>query len=153
MNGYVGKILHVDLSNKKVLSKELNLEMAKSFIGGRGFAAKILYENVKPNIEPLSPENLIIFATGPLNGTIAPGCGRTHISSRSPQTRLIGWANVGGHFSSALKQAGFDLVIVKGKAEKPVYLSIIDGKVELKDASHIWGKGALEAGRIIIEEV
>ncbi|MEM3654144.1 MAG: aldehyde ferredoxin oxidoreductase family protein, partial [Candidatus Bathyarchaeia archaeon] len=147
------KILHVDLSNKKVFSEELKQEIAKSFIGGRGFAIKMLYENVTPNIDPLSPDNLIIFATGPLNGTITPGCSRTHISSRSPQTRLIGWANVGGHFASALKQAGFDLVIVKGKAEKPVYLSIINGNVEIKDALHIWGKGALEAGKIIIEEV
>ncbi|MEM2897090.1 MAG: aldehyde ferredoxin oxidoreductase family protein [Candidatus Bathyarchaeia archaeon] len=153
MKGYAGKILHVELSDKKVFSEELKPEMAKNFIGGRGFAAKILYENVKPNIDPLSPDNLLLFGTGPLNGTLAPGSGRTHISSRSPQTRLIGWANVGGHFSPALKQAGFDLVIVKGKSEKPVYLSIIDGNVEIKEASHIWGKGALETGKIIIDEV
>ncbi|MEM3754824.1 MAG: aldehyde ferredoxin oxidoreductase N-terminal domain-containing protein, partial [Candidatus Bathyarchaeia archaeon] len=77
MKGYIGKILHVDLSNKKVFSEELKQEIAKSFIGGRGFAIKMLYENVTPNIDPLSPDNLIIFATGPLNGTITPGCSRT----------------------------------------------------------------------------
>lgn len=153
MKGYVGKILSVDLSKGEIIEEKLNLDLARRYIGGRGFGAKMIYENTGPRTNPLGPQNVIVYATGPLNGTLAPGCGRLHICTKSPLTSIFGWSNVGGHFSPELKYAGYDAIIVRGRAEKPVYLWINDGRAEIMDAGHLWGKSTHDTGKQIIQDV
>ena len=150
--GYAGRILRVDLTKGKVWSEPLDPAMIRDFIGGRGFASKILYDEVDLNADPLAPQNPLIFATGPLTD-LAPCSGRMTIAARSPATRIHGDSNVGGGFGIELKRAGFDVVVVKGRAEKPVYLWICDGKAEIRDASHLWGMRVRETTRTLLKEI
>jgi len=144
MYGYCGKMLFVDLTkgNHEVLA--LAEGMAKQYIGGYGIGARILFERMKPGSDALGPDNILGFATGPLTGTGALLSGRYTIVCKSPVTG--GWndANSGGHFGPELKKAGFDAVFVHGASETPVYVWINDGKVEIKDATHMWGKDVLQ---------
>jgi aldehyde:ferredoxin oxidoreductase len=137
-NGY-GKILDVNLTTKELSTKEVGEQFARHFLGGMGFSTKLLYDEVGPDVDPLSPDNVIIFANGPLTGTRAPCSGRTEISTKSPLTGHIGTGNTGGLWGTRLKHAGFDIIIVRGQAEKPVYLWIDDNSVELRSADHVWG--------------
>jgi len=138
--GYAGKILRVNLTERKFKFEDLNLELAKKYIGGRGLASKIFMDEVDPNVEPLSPENKLIIATGPLTGTPVPTGGRYMVITKSPLTGTIACSNSGGYFGAELKAAGLDMIIFEGKAESPVYVAIEDDKVEIRDASHLWGK-------------
>lgn len=140
MFGYAGKILRVNLTERKFKFEDLNLELAKKYIGGRGLASKIFMDEVDPNVEPLSPENKLIIATGPLTGTPVPTGGRYMVITKSPLTGTIACSNSGGYFGAELKAAGLDMIIFEGKAESPVYVAIEDDKVEIRDASHLWGK-------------
>lgn len=140
MFGYVGKILRVKLGENKVFVETLPEEFYRKYLGGRGLGSKILYNEVDPQVEPFSPENKLIIAPGTLSGTPAPTGGRYMVVTKSPLTFTIASSNSGGYFGAELKSAGYDLIIVEGKAEKPVYLAIEDDKVEIKDASHLWGK-------------
>lgn len=150
--GY-GKILEVDLSSSELTKKEITSTFAEEYLGGMGFSCKILYDEVKPGVDPLGPENIVIFAVGPLTGTTAPCSGRIEITNRSPLTDSIGTGNSGGLWGAYLKLAGYDVVIVRGMAEKPVYL-LIDGDVaELRDAAHLWGRDAKETTDIITREL
>lgn len=151
--GYAGKILRVDLSKRKVQKIPLDEELARDYIGGIGFCMKILYDETGPETDPLGPDNLLIFATGPLNGTIWPSASRCQIAAKSPLTGIIGHSNSGGHFSPALKFAGYDAIVIRGVSGKPVYLVIDDGDVQLKDASHLWGKTTWETDDILKEEL
>lgn len=138
-SGYAGKILRIDLSKKNGVRKEpLNLNLAKEFLGGKGFGAKLIYDMLGPKTDPYSPNNPILYCTGPLTATLAP-CNRFCIVTKSPLTGLFSDSYAGGYFGQELKFAGYDIVIITGKAEKPVYLSIDDGEVEVKPASHLWG--------------
>lgn len=139
MFGWMGTILRVDLSTGKIEKEPLDKELACRYIGGRGINVRILYDEVAAGTGGLSPENVLIFGTGPLTGTPLPA-GRLHITGMSPQTNILGDSNAGSHFSSELKFAGYDHIIFKGKADKPVYLWIDDDRVELRDAEHLWGK-------------
>jgi len=139
--GWAGKVLEVDLSREKVTEAKLDEKLVCDFIGGRGLGAKILYDRVGPDVKPLDPENLLIFATGPLTGTLAPASGRHCIVTKSPLTGTIFDAQSGGFWGAELKFAGYDAIIVGGQAEKPVYLWVSDGKAEIKSAEDIWGKG------------
>ncbi|NPV88140.1 aldehyde ferredoxin oxidoreductase family protein [Coprothermobacteraceae bacterium] len=149
---YAGKILRVNLSTGEIKTEQLDMDLAKKFIGGRGLASKILMDEVDPKVDPLSPENKIIYATGPLSGTNAPTGGRYMVVTKGPLTGTIASSNSGGYFGAELKFAGWDMVIVEGKAEKPVYLSIHDDKVEIKDASHLWGKTVFEVTDVLADE-
>ena len=140
LGGYLGKILRVNLSTGKFEWEELNSETAYNFLGGRGYAAKILYDELKPKTNPLGEENKLIFMAGPLTGTGFPGSGRISISSKSPLTGTIFDSSMGGSFGVYLKKSGFDGIIVEGKAEKPVYLLVDDEKVFVEDASPLWGE-------------
>ena len=142
MYGYMGKILRVDLSGGKIEEKPLNEELARKYIGGSGLAAKIVYDEVGPDVDPLSPDNLLVFATGPLQGTGIPFSGRYAVGTKSPLTGIWGEANSGGWVGPYLKRAGYDAIVFKGKAQNPVYLVVTDKAVEIKDASHLWGKDA-----------
>jgi aldehyde:ferredoxin oxidoreductase len=151
--GYAGKILRVDLTTRKIVSIEFPKELAYCFLGGNGLGTKILWDEVSPQVEPFSPENELILAVGPLTGTIYPTAGRFEVVTKSPLTGIYGDANAGGHFAPKMKQAGFDAVIVRGRATHPVYLWLNDGKVEIREAGHLWGHGAVETEALIREEL
>ncbi|MEM3437115.1 MAG: aldehyde ferredoxin oxidoreductase family protein [Nitrososphaerales archaeon] len=144
LGGYKGKILRVNLTDSKVSVEPLKEEYIKKFLGGSGIAAKILYDELNPHVDPLSPENKLVFMTGPLTGTLAPGCGRFIIASKSPLTGIWGEAGSAGYWGPELKFAGYDGIIVEGRSENPTYLLINNGNVELKDAKHLWGKDTIE---------
>ncbi|MCF8063695.1 MAG: hypothetical protein K9K36_00505, partial [Desulfarculaceae bacterium] len=147
MSGYHRKLLRVDLSRSDVRNQELDPEFTDAFMGGAGVAAKLLYDETSPDTDPLSPENLFIAMTGPFTGTKVPSSGRHHIAGRSPQTGIFGEANVGGSWGVMLRKAGYDGVVVTGKADKPVYLAISNDKVEIRDAGEIWGQDAEESAK------
>ena len=138
--GWTRKILRVDLSKGTCKSEPLNMEWAQQYLGQRGLATKYFVEEVDPKVDPLSPANKMIMATGPLTGTPASTGGRYSVITKGALTGAIACSNSGGYFGAELKFAGWDMVIFEGKSAKPVYLSIEDDKVELKDASHLWGK-------------
>ncbi|HML22463.1 MAG TPA: aldehyde ferredoxin oxidoreductase family protein [Aggregatilinea sp.] len=140
MFGWIGTILRVNLTTGAITRESLSPELAKEFIGARGLGAKILFDEVDPGIDALSPENKLIFAPGPMTGTFAPSSGRYDVVTKSPLTGAIAASNSGGAFGPELKFAGYDMVIFEGKAATPVYLWIHDNQVELRDASAIWGK-------------
>jgi len=139
MNGWVGKVLRVDLTNESFAVEDLDADLAKDYIGGRGLATKILYDEIDPAIEPLSPDNKLIFATGPLTGTGAIAGSRYMVVTKSPLTNCIACSNSGGYFGPELKYAGYDMIIFEGKAAEPVYLFINDDTIELRSAEDLWG--------------
>ena len=145
MLGYMGKVLRVDLTERKIAVEELDGELVEKYVGGAGLGAKYLYEETSPDTAPLGPENLLAAFTGPFTGTAVPSAGRHHLVARSPMTGLFGESNVGGSWAVHFKKAGFDGIIVKGRAERPVYLWIHDEGVEIRDAAPIWGKDSYES--------
>ena len=152
--GYAGKFLEVDLSSGKIKDITFNDDVLKNFVGGRGLATKILWDRLGEkweSVDPLGPENLFLALTGPLTA-IYPGA-RICISGKSPQCNGIIGSTLSGEFPVELKCAGYDGVIVSGKAEKPVYILITDDHVEIRDAAHVWGKEAIDTIRILTKEV
>ncbi len=149
---YAGKFLRVNLTSGAILTEKLDLEKARKFIGGRGLGTKIFCDEVDPKIDPFAPENKLIFATGPLSGTTAPTGGRYMVITKSPLTGTIASSNSGGFFGAQLKFAGYDLIIFEGKSAKPVYLSILDSGITLKDATSIWGKTVNETTDALVLE-
>jgi len=152
MYGWMGTILRVDLCSGKIAEEPLSEELTRNYLGGRGINARILYDEVKPGTDGLAPENVLIFGTGPLTGT-AIAAGRLNITAMSPLTNIFGDSNAGSHFSSELKYSGYDHIIFTGKADAPVYLWIEDGKAELRDARHLWGKMTDVTQQTIREEL
>ncbi|MGB9553652.1 MAG: aldehyde ferredoxin oxidoreductase N-terminal domain-containing protein, partial [bacterium] len=144
MKGWTGNILRVDLSNKTFRKETYDEEFATKWVGGRGFALKILWDELKPGIDPLGPENKLIVTLGPLAGIPAPNTGKTVVAAKSPLTGGYGDGNLGTRMTEQLRKAGYDALIVEGVAEKPTYLYIEDDKVEFLDASEVWGKGTYE---------
>jgi aldehyde:ferredoxin oxidoreductase len=152
MHGWVGKILRVDLTSGKISTAALDPALARDYIGARGLGTKFIYDEVDPKVDPLSPANKLIFASGPMTGTFAPSAGRYDVVTKGPLTDTIAASNSGGAWGPELKFAGYDLLIVEGKAAKPVYLWIQDDKVELRDASHLWGKEVPETTDLLYAE-
>jgi len=152
LKGYIGKVLHIDLSNSKVHVEDLNEEWARQFIGGSGLGAKFLYEMTDERTNPLGSENPLIFMTGPFTGTSVPLSGRHAVISRSPLTGIFGESDIGGTWGANLKKAGFDGIIITGKSEKPIYIWVRDGKWEIRDASHLWGKDTYEIDPLLKKE-
>ncbi len=151
--GWAGSILNVDLTNMKTSKEPLTKEFATSYIGGGGFGARILYDEVGPEVDPLEPENIIIIGSGPLGATTAPSGSRYELISKSPLTGILGRSNGGGFFGPEMKYAGYDLIVIRGKAEKPVYLWINAEYVEIRDATHLWGKDAWTTQNMIQQEL
>lgn len=151
--GYAGKYIRVDLSSGNIRVEETPLELAHEYLGGSGIGARLLWNEVKPGTDPLSPQNKIIIATGPVTGTLFPPSGRYAVISLSPLTDHWGEAHAGGAFGPELKYAGYDYIVIEGKAEKPVYLNIEDNLIELRDASHLWGKNTIHTTDLICEEL
>ena len=152
MAGYTGQFLRVNLSTGQIDKEELDLELAKKFIGGRGLASYLLTKEIEPEVDPLSPANKIIFATGPLTGSRAPTAGRYMVVTKSPLSGTVASSNSGGFWGAELKRAGYDLIIVEGKSDKPCYLNINDGTVEIRDAGKCWGKLVSETTDLLLEE-
>jgi aldehyde:ferredoxin oxidoreductase len=153
--GWAGKLLWVNLSNRTARTLD-TLDYGPAYIGGRGLAARLAWDHLPRGIGSLDPENLLMAMTGPLSGTTAPFSGRTTIAGLSPQGWPSEWfsrASLGGHWGPSLKYAGYDGLIVEGKADKPVTLLIQDDKIEFRDASHLWGRGSIETQKILFSEI
>lgn len=138
--GWTGKILRVNLTNGTIESEALNMEWADKYLGQRGLASKYLVEEVDPRCDPLGPDNKIIFATGPLTGTFAATGGRYSVITKGPLTGAIACSNSGGYWGAELKFAGWDMIILEGRSPEPVYLTVFDDEVRLRDASPVWGR-------------
>jgi len=136
---YSYRVKHIDLSTGRIDDERIEGEVAAHFLGGAGMAAHILFEELVPELEPLAPKAPLVIATGPLTGTTGPAVGRYTICAKSPATGGWGEANIGGLFGPELRAAGIDALVVRGRAEKPVYLWIDDGDIELRPAAHLWG--------------
>ena len=153
IGGYTGKTLFVDLSRDKIIIEPTNEEIATVYTGGSGYACRLALDHLTSSTEPLGPENVLIFATGPLVGTAAPNMGRHVVCARSPLTRLWGESYSGGLFGAKMKFAGFDVIIVKGRAAKPTYISVKDGKAELRKAAQLMGEDTQSTQTLIKEEL
>jgi aldehyde:ferredoxin oxidoreductase len=152
MFGWHGKLLRVDLSNGQVLQEDINPDVARDFVGGRGWAIKYLHDEVDPAVEPLSPHNKLIFAAGPLTDTPAPTGNRYMVCTKAPLTGAISVSNSGGMYPTEMKRTGFDMFIFEGQAERPVYVWINDGQVEIRSAEHLWGSAVPETTDTLLEE-
>jgi aldehyde:ferredoxin oxidoreductase len=153
MDGYAGKMVYADLSAGTVTIKPTPPELKKQYLGGRGFGIRLLTDMVDPKIEPLSDKNVLVFAAGPLTGTGIPPGSRYEVSTISPLTGTAMSVNSGGVFGWKMKKAGLDAVVVTGKSNKPVYLLLDNGKAELRDAGHLWGKTTGQTTNAIVDEL
>jgi aldehyde:ferredoxin oxidoreductase len=151
-HGWTGNILRLDLNEPLVTVETLNRKAAEMFIGSRGLGIKYLFNEIDPTVNGLDSRNKLIFATGPLTGTGAPGSSRYMVVTKSPLTGAIAHSNAGGAFASAIKYAGYDMIILEGKSRHPVYLWIDNDNVEIRNASHLWGKTSTETELAIIAE-
>jgi aldehyde:ferredoxin oxidoreductase len=151
--GYTGKILFVDLTTGKMKEESPPESLYRDFIGGIGLGARILYEHMKPKTNPLGPDNILGFVTGPLTGTPTPGSGRFMVVAKSPLTGAWADSNSGGFWGPELKWAGYDAVFISGISPRPVYLLLSNGKAELRNASHLWGKYTSETNDLLQKEL
>lgn len=151
--GRTGYTLEVDLSLGKIDKREDDTQLYEAYLGGRGTNTKLFWDKVPPETEPFSPDNPLIFGACLLTGTLAPGANRTFLTTMSPQTNLQTYSGLGGFWGAELKHAGYDNLIITGKSSKPVYLLVNDGRVEIRDAGHLWGKDVHETGKIIRGEL
>lgn len=149
---YTGKVLRVNLTTGQSQVEDLNQQWATQYIGGKGLGIKYLFEELSPGVDPLAPENKIILMTGLFTGTIVPLSGKLAIITKSPATGTILDCSIGGHFAAELKYAGYDAVILEGKAMKPSYLYIEDSRVEVREAFDLWGQGAQETELMLLDK-
>jgi len=152
MYGWRGKILRVDLTRGEVQEENLDPQTAKDYIGGRGFGIRYLLRELDPTCDPLGSENILVMAAGPLTGTAAPTGARYMVTTKSPLTGAVTCSNSGGRFPAELKKAGFDMIIVQGRANEPIYLWIDSDRAELRPAKHLWGKTTHETDAALREE-
>lgn len=150
---YMGKTLRVNLTTGAITTEEFSRQTAKKFLGGRGVATKMLFDEVDPKVDALSPENKLFFATGPLTNTAAPSGGRYMVITKSPLTGLVASSNSGGFFGAKMKKAGYDVIVFEGRSPKPVYLVCSDDGVELRDATALWGTRVWDVTDKILTEV
>ena len=153
MNAYAGKILHINLTTKQVWTEPLNEAAAKLYIGGLGLGINLLMEHSKTGRDALDPDNLLIYCTGPLTGTLGPAGNGYAIVSKSPQTGGVGEATAQGFFGPELKRAGYDAIVIRGKASKLSYLWIDDDKIEIRNAEHLTGNSVKEVEDKLREEI
>ena len=151
-NLYKGQILIIDLTDQK-MTKEPTSSYSKKFIGARGINSKILYDQISPGINPFDEENIIVFGSGPLTGTLCPGSSRTDVMAKSPVTGFLGDSNIGGYWAAELKFAGYDNLVIKGKAKNPVYIAIDNDEVRILDASNLWGQDTYTTPNLIRREL
>ncbi len=152
MYGWHGKILRINLTTGKVSTEEIDPKLARDYIGGRGWAIRYLTDEVDPKVDPLSPDNKLIFATGPLTATTAPTGNRYMVVTKSPLTGALAHSNSGGDFPTWMKRTGYDMFIFEGRAQGPVYVWVNEDQVEVRDAAHVWGRDVHETTDILLEE-
>jgi aldehyde:ferredoxin oxidoreductase len=152
MYGWTGNILRINLSNGTITVEPLKAEDQRMYLGGRGLGTKIMMEEVDPKVDPLSPDNKLIFVTGVLTGTISPSSGRYTVVTKGPLTGTIASSNSGGTFGPELKYAGYDAIILEGKAKNPVYIWINNEQVEIRDAGELWGQATPDTTDLIREK-
>jgi len=153
MFGWQGKILRIDLSRGTWRTEALPTYLMQEYIGGRGMSDRILFDEIDPRIDALSPENKLIFSTGPLTGSGAPSASRFMVSAKSPLSNCVSSPCCGGYFGSNLKYSGYDLLIFEGKSPEPVYVTILNDRVEILPALHLWGKESYETEKMIREDM
>jgi len=151
--GWTGTILEVDLTHESIQKVDLSEQLACNYLGQAGINARIIYDRVSSDTDPLSPDALLIFGVGPLGGTLAPCSGRLSVTFKSPLTGIFGDSNCGGHWASELKMAGYDHIVITGKAKHPVYLWIDNDRIEIRDARSIWGKSTWATDDLVREDV
>jgi aldehyde:ferredoxin oxidoreductase len=151
MFGWNGKLLRVNVEKFKAVAQEYDAGMAKKFLGGRGFAAKILWDELKTGVDPLSPENKLVFAAGPLTGLALPSSGKLVVAAKSPLTGSYGDGNIGTYAAVQMRKAGYDAVVIEGKASKPVVLLIQDETADFLDAKDLWGLNSFETEKSLRE--
>ena len=151
MNGK--NIAYVDLSKEKINYEKTSDSLKKLFLGGRGLNSYYLYKMINPDIDAFSPENVLIFGTGFLTGTLVPNSSRFNVSAKSPETGILGDSNCGGYFAAELRYAGFDRLIITGRSKKPCYLYVSNGKIEIKDAKDLWGMDTTEVQQSLKKEL
>jgi len=151
MHGWKGKFLRINLSKSKAKAERYDGVIARNFLGGRGFAVKILWDELKPRVDPLSPENKLVFAVGPLTGFSLPSSGKLVVAAKSPLTGGYGDGNVGTYAAIHMRKAGYDAVIVEGKAKEPTILLVQDNQIEFLDAGDFWGLNSFETERKLRE--
>jgi aldehyde:ferredoxin oxidoreductase len=149
---YMGTMLRVNLTKGTIAREKTPVDLARKYVGGRGLATRMLMNEIDPTIDALSPDNKLIFATGPLTNTNAPTGGRYMVVTKGPLTGGIASSNSGGEWGAFLKKAGYDFIIFEGKSPKPVYLSVMEDDVQIKDAAHVWGKRVPETTDTLIAE-
>jgi aldehyde:ferredoxin oxidoreductase len=152
MYGWHNKLLRVDLTHQKVTVEDIDPKISKDYIGGRGVAIRYLYDEVDPMVDPLSPENKLIMATGPLTATPAPTGNRYMVITKSPLSGALTNSNSGGDFPTWMKRTGFDLFIFEGKSQKPVYLWVNEDQIEIRPADHLWGKDTHVTTDLLLDE-
>ncbi|MEM2455169.1 MAG: aldehyde ferredoxin oxidoreductase N-terminal domain-containing protein, partial [Candidatus Bathyarchaeia archaeon] len=150
--GYAGRILRINLTKKNFVVEPLKEGLVKYFIGGRGFGVKILWDEVPAGADPLGPENKLILSVGPLTGTKVQSASRWVAQFKSPLTGIYCRSVGGGFFGAELKFAGYDSIIIEGKAEKPTYVWISDDNIEFRDASKVWGLNTWATKEVLLEE-
>ena len=151
--GWASHNIEIDLTEGRIDKKENDPNLNETLLGGRGIGSKILWDRVSPETDPFSSDNLLIFGTGALTGTLAPSANRTVLTTRSPQTNFQTFSSMGGHWGAELKHAGYNTIVISGKSSKPVYLWINNERVEIREASHLWGKDVRETQKIIQGEL
>src|SRR5271157_5431368 len=151
--GWTGTILEVDLTHESIQKVDLSEQLACNYLGQAGINARIIYDRVSSDTDPLSPDALLIFGVGPLGGTLAPCSGRFSVTFKSPLTEIFGDSNCGGHWASELKMAGYDHIVIIGKSQAPVYLWIDNDNVEIRDARDLWGKDTWETDDLVKQDV
>ncbi len=147
------KIAYINLTSGEVQTRPIPVKMRKLFLGGRGLDAYLMYNHINPGVDPLGVDNVALVSAGILAGTLASASARTHVAGKSPLTGFVGSTNMGGFFAPELRWAGFDHLVIKGRAEKPVYLSIHNGEIEIRDAGNVWGATVTETQQLIRDEL
>ncbi len=152
MHGWTGRILRIDLAKKKAVTHEFDADFARTWLGGRGFAAKILWDELEPGIDPFSPENRLVLATGPLTGVSLPSSGKLLVAAKSPLTGGYGDGNIGTWACVMMRKAGYDAFVFQGRAEKPTVVKVEDDVTEFLDGADYWGRGVFETEKEIKKE-
>lgn len=152
MLGYTNQVLRINLTDKSYAVEPLRMDWAEKYVGSKGLAIKYLYEELQPGIDALSPDNKLLLTNGPFTGTPVPCSGKLSIAAKSPATGTINDCSIGGHAGLKIKYAGYDMIILEGALDQPGYIFIEDDRVEFKDATHLWGKGAHDAETLLNQE-
>ena len=152
MSGYQNKVLRINLPEEDATIEPLRMDFAEKYVGSKGLVIRYMYEDLKPGIDPLGPENNLYFTTGPMTGTPIPCSGKLSVAAKSPATGTMNDCSIGGHIGIRLKFAGYDMAVFEGQSDKPIYVVIEDDEITFHDASELWGMTSHAAEKKLIDE-